>query len=265
MNASPEELAKFEKARRRCVDQYRALASLESSHDYALRLFSEWGRHDPIILSALHSATVMAYSRPFSQSKTSQGSREFPVKDLKRVAPNFDDEMHRHILRLRNQIIAHSDYSWLRSTMFYQAIGDGGSLPVELGINVKRIRGIEDRALSERYLEHVASCVMRLSTIFDEEFNNLARQVRDDPSLFGLTANIPTEISRDGPNPNLTALPPPKGAASNVEEPDFSDKIGGYRFEMLTHKRALVRSGTYLVLVNGTPQEFTFVIEGPEI
>jgi hypothetical protein len=255
--------AKFELLRRRCVDHFRALASIQGAHQYISDLFEKRDL-DETTLSALHAASVIAYARPFTPAKTKKGSVQYSIKQLK-LEPGFDSELHQHLMKLRNQIIAHSDYSMLRSTMYLQAVGDLQDLPVSLGINVKRLRGIESLELAARYCHHFAACVGQIAKTFDSEFNELARQVRKNPKCFEATQNLPLQRAEHGAIPNLTLMPPPQGPAGDVKEPEFPDGVSGYKYEKLTHQRALVKSGTYKVLVNGVFQEYTFKIDGPEI
>ena len=76
---------------------------------------------------------------------------------------------------------------------------------------------------------------------------------------------MPLEKTEHGAIPSLTPMPSPQGPAGTVKEPEFPDELSGYRYEMLRHQRALVKSGTHKVIVNGLVQEYTFKIEGPEI
>jgi hypothetical protein len=254
----------FERLRRRCVDHFRALASVQAAHQYISKLIENEDSLDEIMSSALHSASVIAYARPFTSAKTNTGSVQYPVKQLKEE-PGFDLELHEHLIKLRNRIVAHSDYSMLRSTMYLQAVGDLQELPVSLGINVKRLRGIESRELANRYNRHFAACIAQIAKTFDSEFNELARHVRVNPKYFEDTQNLPLQRTEHGAIPSLTPMPRPHGPSGDVEEPEFPDGLSGYKYEKLTHQRALVKSGTYKVLVNGILQEYTFKIDGPEI
>jgi hypothetical protein len=257
-------VAWFEKLRRRCVDHYRALSSIQAAHKYALRLYDSWDALDVDLASALHAAGVIAYARPFTSAKTNVGKVQYPVRDLKRE-PGFDLVLHDHLLTLRDRLIAHSDYGLLRSTMYLQAVGDSEELPVTLGLNVKRLVGIESRDLAGRYVGHFSSCVTRIARTFDAEFNSLARHVRDNPKHFSETQNLPLEMQQHGPIPTLQPMPKPTGAAGDVKEPQFPDQLSGYKYEMLNHQRALIRSGTYRVQVEGKLVDYDFEITGPEI
>jgi hypothetical protein len=208
---------------------------------------------------------VVAYTRPFTTAKTKVGKVQYPTRDLKRE-PGFDTALHEHLFVLRDQLIAHSDYSLLRSTMFVKEIGDPGcELPISVGLNVKRIVGLELRELAERYVRHFSSCVTRVARTFDAEFDEFARLTRDHPDYFRRTATLPIERIEHGPIPTLRPLPGPTGPAGNVKEPEFAAELSGYKYQKLTHERGLLKSGTYAVRINGAFVDYTFDVRGPDI
>jgi hypothetical protein len=259
---SPQETAKFERLRRRGIDHYRALASIQLAHAYARTQLDHGDSLTPAILSALHSSSVIAYCRPFSTANTKRGKTWYPVRDLKRER-EFDTRLHDHLLTLRNKIVAHSDYDLLRSTMYFYVAGNSDELPIGVGMNVKRLMGIGSVPLLERYVKHFAMCQRRISETFDSEFNALCRMVRDDPSLFAPT--LPREKIEGGTEQVLEPLPRPSGAAGDVREPDFPAEFDGYRYERLSHQRALIKTGTYSVKADGNDSDLFFEIRGPSI
>ncbi len=192
----------------------------------------------------------MSYSRPFNSSATNSGKIYYPIKQLLKTA-DFDVELHKHILSLRDQIIAHGDYGIFPSTMYLQAIGDE-RLPVTLGINVKGMLGIASHDLATRYEKHIAMCERRLEEVLNQECNELAAEAKLYPEAFNSTHNIPEVqeklISCDS---TFADLPRPGGAAGTVENPSFPDGLSGYHYVTLTHQIALQDSGEYEVTIDG--------------
>jgi hypothetical protein len=248
-------IASFERQRRACVDHFRAFASLDMAELYSSLVLERWQTDDVIGRSALHAASVVAYCRPFTGATTrSSGKRHYPTKHLRGFG-GFDARLHDHLLELRNRLIAHSDYGVLPSTMYMQTLGDE-KLPLMLGINVKRLIGIDDRNLGERYHSHMAVCAAGVKELFLEAYAALSQQVRDRPNLFHSTQSIPTtEIELPATGGKLDKLPGPVGDASTVSEPDFPDGMSGYRYQMITHQRPLIEGGKYTVSVKGVPTE----------
>jgi hypothetical protein len=259
------ELARFEKLRRRCNQHYRALGSIGMAHNYAVRLCEAWDALDEVIKSALHVAAVVAYTRPFTAAITKTGKLQYPVRDLKRE-PGFDTGLHDHLLVLRDQLIAHSDYTLLRSTMFFQQIGDEGNvLPLAIGMNVKRLIGVENRELAQKYEKHFSLCAKRIARTFEAEFVQFARLVRDHPEYFDQTKTLPTEKIELSQSPNLQLMRGPSGSAGDVEEPEFAPQFAGYKYQKLTYQRSLVKSGLYPVRIDGKLVRYFFATSGPNI
>jgi hypothetical protein len=176
-------------------------------------------------------------------------------------ASGFDSELHKHILDLRNRIIAHGDYGVFPSTMYLQSIGDE-RLPIVLGINVKSIFGVSERSLADRYVAHLSACESKLEELLGLECNELAIEAKLHPELFASSHNIP-EV-REAlvlVNSNLADIPPPGGAAGRVEDPSLPDGLSAYRYITLTHQIALQNSGKHPVMNDGIRGEIELLSE----
>ena len=103
-----------EVARRQCVDHLRALLSIRMAHDYMNVLLGNFENCQPLVASGLHAASVIAYGRPFTPTKTKIGKVAYNIAALKRVE-GFDRQLHAHLLEIRNRLIAHADYEVLLS------------------------------------------------------------------------------------------------------------------------------------------------------
>jgi len=173
----------------RCVDHLRALLSIKMARSNVADILRNWDSQTSDIKSALHSACVISYARPFTHSATSKGKITYPAQQLVRTA-GFDAELHKHVLDLRNKIIAHGDYGVFPSTMNVQTIGDD-RLPIALGINVKGMFGIASRDLALRYENHLSICDNRLEQLLNLECNELAAEAKLHPDTFNATHNVP--------------------------------------------------------------------------
>ncbi|HYM37480.1 MAG TPA: hypothetical protein VES96_03665 [Nitrospiraceae bacterium] len=249
----------FEHARRRCVDHLRALLSIRMAHEYMSKMFGCWATNDIITMAGLHSASVVAYARPFMSALTKDGKVVYPVSALKKAA-RFDRDLHLHLLSLRNQLITHADYNLLASTMYLQAIGDE-RLPIEIGITVKGMFGIETRALAERYQVHFLICMTAIEEALNQELQAVSLQAQKHPVEFNATHNVPVSTSEWKITTEDNEFPGPTGPASGVEEPTFPEELSGYRYLTLRHKFALIKSGKYKIHVNGVPREVAFTVD----
>src|SRR5690242_12517989 len=122
----------FEEARHKCVDHLRALNAVREAGRYARIILDLWGINNFEVLSALHVAGIISYARPFQYSKSGGGRIFYSTSYLLR-SHGFDKDLHRHILLLRDKIIAHSDYDFFPSSTYVQTIGDE-EIPVAMGI-----------------------------------------------------------------------------------------------------------------------------------
>lgn len=243
----------FEMARRRCIDHLRALHSIQSAHSFIAGMLQGWATIDPTTNAALHTACVIAYSRPFTTARTAEGTVIYPLKDLKRV-PSFDAEFHSHLMDLRDRLIAHADYGIFPSTMYMQTIGDE-KLPIRLGIKVKGMLGIESRSLAGKYEKHIAAAAVTIESSLNRDCTELAEHARRHPAVFESTHNVPLASREVKFGVTEEAFPEPTGEAATVEEPSFPEHLSGYRYQTLTHEIALITGGTYVIHENGVPKE----------
>jgi hypothetical protein len=259
MNGQNKETVEwFEGSRRRCIDHLRALLWIKLARANAAEILRNWSSQSIETKHALHSACVISYARPFTQSATGTGKKiTYPTRQL-RKAIGFDKDLHAHILDLRNRIIAHGDYGIFRSTMYVQAIGDA-RLPIALGMQVKSMCGIESHDLAQRYEAHLSACDNKLEQLLDLECNELAEEARQYPSAFDATHNIP-EVRQDVTitGSGMTSFPGPVGPAATVEDPSFPKGLSGYHYITLNHQIPLVEGGEYVLKVDGVEQKITF-------
>lgn len=230
--------------RHRCVDHLRALASIRLAHDYMTRVLDLWASADAAILGALHSASIVAYARPFTSAATKHGKVTYGAAGLKKVS-GFDRQLHEHLLMLRNQLIAHADYAYFPSTMYLQNVGDE-QLPVAIGINVKIMVGLRSRSLAERYRSHFLACMTAIEAALNRDLKELVAQAKEHPAEFDTTHNLPTATAEWSVTPEFSTLPPPAGPAGGVDEPTFPE-TGDYVYLTLQHQMPLINSGTYMI------------------
>ena len=235
MNPERGTEAWFVTARSRCVDHLRALASVRSAAEYIDVLLA--ARHGVQVEGALHSAAVIAYAQAFTEARTRHGKVRYKTRALKE-APGFDGKLHDHLIRLRNQLIAHVDYAHMPSVMDTHQIGD---LRVAMTLKVKRLTGIASRPLAERYLRHFRDCMTRLEELLNREMTELATEAQAHSAAFDATHNIPaipTGMTRD-----FADLP----EGTQVPDPEFEGELSAYVYTTLEHNLPLVESGKYRV------------------
>lgn len=65
---------------------------------------------DPILLASTFYWATVRYSKPFLGSQTRSGNIVYPIKRLKNLT-GFSLSIHEHILKVRNTLIAHDDFT----------------------------------------------------------------------------------------------------------------------------------------------------------
>jgi hypothetical protein len=80
-----------------------------AAHLFVKQLVDDWDKLDHVLRAALFQSAVTVYARPFVENRGSTGAnRRFSISGLKN-APGFDRALHKHILTLRQTLIAHHD------------------------------------------------------------------------------------------------------------------------------------------------------------
>ena len=181
----------FNQSRQRCISHLRSLSSIQFSRDCIEIIVQGWSEIPFNINAALHNSCAVAYARPFINSKTKKGEVRYPIKFLKGVQ-NFDNKLHKHIIDLRNRLIAHADHNVFRSKMFTHMIGDE-KLILEVGINVKQIFGISSLKLAKRYLEHIEAVKTGIEINLSNECKELTSEAKRFPLEFEKSHNIPVQ------------------------------------------------------------------------
>lgn len=250
----------FALSRRRCVDHMRALLSIRYSHNNALSILELWESPNDNLKAALHSACIIAYSRPFKSAKTKrQGKVSYPTRSLM-AAPGFDQDLHRHMLDLRDRLIAHSDYGAFPSTMYFQTIGDE-KIPLMIGINVKGLFGILARELAARYEAHLRVCVMSIEKMLQDEGAQLAAEAQLHREIFDASHNVPSIRQAVTVEPQQKITVRPVGPAASVENPSFPIGLSEYVYQTATYQIPMLSSGTYTMMMNGEPAEIIVGLE----
>jgi hypothetical protein len=229
---------------------------IRMAHDAICKLLHSWASADATVNYSLHFTAVTLYARPFLPTATSSGKVQYPIKDLKET-PGFDQELHQHIIDVRNTLVAHRDYGVSHSTMYLKSLGDE-EMPVALGANVKVLAGIDERPLAERYERHFCVCRSVVEEILTREMKNLGEEAFRRPAAFNATTNLPVDRARVEISTSDQILPGPSGPANGVEDPGSAAEICGYRYVTLTHQTPLVKSGAVKLHFDGALQDVTF-------
>jgi hypothetical protein len=169
----------------RLIGHARALDSISGAKEKIGALAREWNDTSEEIKSALHTAGIIEYARPFTQNAETSGKRAYPTKHLRR-SEAFDSRLHQHLLNLRNKLVAHSDGEVLRSAIAHKFAhltisGHRKSVPIATSVHVRSLSGISDFSLCARYLTHFEGCLAAIESEAHELLEAVQSQALKHP------------------------------------------------------------------------------------
>jgi hypothetical protein len=169
-------------------DHARALNSILAARSAAEALRRNWENPDLEVRSALYTQIVVNYARPFIPNVVNGRMRTYPINDLKRQA-DFDRALHKHLVDLRNKLLAHADSEYLQGRVFHRFLdvaGKGGTVRVPIGVSVRvqALHGISDKATIEQYVGHFAAAGPCIDAKLREALDALLRAFIQYPDGF---------------------------------------------------------------------------------
>jgi hypothetical protein len=218
----------FEAVRRDCQIGMKAYQNLDSSVRALERLKDTLSSHgaDPTICSALFHLAIIRYAKPFVGMKISTGTVQYPIRQLK-ATEGFSVQLHHHLLKVRNTLIAHDDFQEIEPRLLSFNIKHAGGtidLPLEITISNKCVEWAREDDV-EQMRSHLQAAVDAVLAKLVEDAGRFRRFVIDHPddaekaSKYSRSlgrVEIPIAGKRIG-IPDLTG-----DAYLNVPEPDFA-------------------------------------------
>jgi hypothetical protein len=178
----------FKREKLSLIETAKAVDSFSAAVSSFQKLVEFGVTADADVRSALHTAGVINYARPFTNnSPGKEGHRTSFAKKIFKGHQSYDDEIHLQLMLLRNKLIAHSDGDYADSRLFRKSLNlhiGSEQFKIFLGATVLTltVQMLEDMDLAKRYLAHVraaqeaahASLAKRL-----EEFVKAGQQFPD--------------------------------------------------------------------------------------
>jgi len=232
----------YERTRYDCCVGAKAFQNIRASHAAFERLCGIVNSDDHVLLSGLFHVAVVRYAKPFIESKTPTGVVKYPTKHLKKVE-GFSQDLHEHLLLLRNTLIAHDDFNKIAPRPVLTGLQPADLeffIPVRAVVSNKCISHPADLPGAIKMTAHVKATLGGVAKKLYEDLGTMRKVALEKPEQ----AKAAQQYSRNfGPvtvgaggshltHPDLTDDP-----YLNVPEPDFSDVHGGYRYEALTIDR----------------------------
>jgi hypothetical protein len=197
----------------------RALDSISAAYRSADKLRADFDSIDREVNSSLLTNICVSYARPFSQKP------HYPHRFL-REQPQFDVGVHKHLLELRDKLIAHSDSDYAESTMHHAIIMLNHTkddvvttmpIPHSLHVRVTALDSIHSVELLDRFVLHIRAAVAGISIKLDlrlrefllaanEFVDNLREASRQARLKTGSQVKSSEPLNFDGENPILVRL-----------------------------------------------------------
>lgn len=116
---------------------------------------------DHILLSSVFCFAVVKYAKPFVDTETPFGKTRYPTRHLK-SASAFDAELHRHLIELRNTLVAHDDLESIEPRILQMCMAvqpADFNIPVSIGLSNKCLAYPITPESVVNLRAHVAACV----------------------------------------------------------------------------------------------------------
>ena len=115
------------------IKTYQNVAGALNGFDRLLTLNEA---EDHILLSSVFCFAVIKYAKSFIDNETSFGNIRYPIKHLKKIE-NFSLEIHKHLLELRNTLVAHDDFESIEPRIIHLFMSlEGTDFPIPMSIAV---------------------------------------------------------------------------------------------------------------------------------
>jgi hypothetical protein len=192
----------FKHERLHLVEHAKAVDSFGAAARSFQRLVELGVTADDQVRSALHTAGVVEYARPFSRNKTGKGDFEF-AKSIIKDHPRYSEEIHQQLVTLRQKLIAHSDRDYADGRLFRKLFSldikrDGqterGEVFAGVCLVTQTVHALNDVTLAERYLAHVLAAEDAAHTILLKRLEDFALAGREFPDQ--IKAAAPPESKR---------------------------------------------------------------------
>lgn len=240
----------------------KALQNLSASVNCFERMLANDVAQDRLLLSSLFSSAVVRYAKPFGNQSDGKGNRAYKTKWLK-TQTGFSDAVHKHLIDIRNTLVAHDDISIIEPRLMTMTLNVGGSPAMtSAGVSNKSLAYPVDHSVVTLILAHARACVAGVHQQLDSDLARVRDEFLKDPVAANSKARFwesGTDISLSGDN---KALLPDLGAFSwfTPETPDFSEMHNGFMYEEFRHTKHFLGphrvqqpDGTYIDIVLAPP------------
>jgi hypothetical protein len=197
--------------------------------------------NDAVMLSATFCLGVVRYSKPFIESAGRGGKRRYPIRHLKKVA-GFDEGVHRHLIELRNTLIAHDDFESIEPRILTAGLTLENldfTIPTTIAVSNKCIAYPNDTGAVRRFHAHTSACITGVQEKLNDDMARVRAAALANPADARTNARYERNYGAAVPLAGVELRPPDFMASDwlNAGTPDFSQVHNGFHYEELRARR----------------------------
>jgi len=224
-----------------CQAGMKALQNVRSSVIGFVKILELGTSADHIIQASLFYWAVIRYAKPFLDSKHEGRNIRYKTRHLKK-AEGFSEAIHEHLLRVRNTLVAHDDFTQVmpRILAFGMELRDEKMfIPTTISISNKCLSFPLNTATIEEMQHHATGALKGIYSRLMDDLSMMRRLAIEDPDAAALDTIYrknygDVTVPADGAH-----LVPPQyinDSWLDPPAPDFSEVCDGYRYERATVK-----------------------------
>lgn len=217
---------KFAALHKNCKLGVKAFQNLRSSETRITRMLDYFVQGDNELLSALFSAAIVSYAKPFLESNIGTVNVVYPIKNLKKNCHSFDIELHKHLIKIRHSVVAHDDFNYIDPKLLQVGVDANGLfIPTTMIMSNKCISYPSKVKFLKTILEHVSATKECIYLKLRDDLTLLRKQIIEHPNTvkksqyeqdFG-DANNPKQDISNIKNDTWLDLPAPQFESAEKE------------------------------------------------
>lgn len=225
-----------------CKLGIKAYQNLVGSLNAFERLAALVQSSDHILLSSVFCFAIVKYAKPFVDTETPFGRTRYPVRLLKTME-GFSAEMHKHLVELRNTLVAHDDLESIEPRLLQFCLSVTGStvsIPMSIAVSNKCLSYPADLLSVHKVREHVAACVQGVLNKLNSDLARVRDIALKHPEQAKEGARYQKNYGQARIEEGGSHLQPPEFMTDewlNANAPDFGHIHNGFRYEELRVRR----------------------------
>lgn len=226
----------FQRLRRDCLLGIKAVQNLHGALEAFDTLLSLVASSSHVILTGVFHSGVIRYAKPFLQANTDTGTVSYPTRHLKAV-PEFSLLLHKHLLDLRNTLIAHDDFTQVEPRILTDNMRLDGTdylIPMRVTITNKCLGYPADESVGHLLRTHISAAHQGANRKLREDLGRLRQVILEHPEQARAEASYERKAGSGWIEAGGSHVELPETIGDpwlDVPLPDYSSLHKGYHYE----------------------------------